>query len=111
MSNLQVANNLPVVSQSQCLKKLPNVTKDGTQFCAGEKGKYSFVKLHILKSSKKYAMIKALIHVMGILVELSLIVEDLADPGTNLELSAMEVQNVVMEYQEYIPKCQVTWIG
>ena len=50
MSNLQVADNLPVVSQRQCSKKLPNITKDGTQFCAGEKGEYSFVKLHISKT-------------------------------------------------------------
>ena len=52
VSKLQVANNLPVVSQSQCLRKLPNITKDGTQFCAGEKGKDSFVKLHISKTSQ-----------------------------------------------------------
>ena len=38
ISNLQVAD-IPVISQRQCLKTLPSVLKDGTQFCAGEKGK------------------------------------------------------------------------
>ena len=38
VGNLQVAHNLPVLTQQQCLRMFPHFSKDGMQFCAGEKG-------------------------------------------------------------------------
>ena len=38
VGKLQVINNLPVLSQQQCLSVFPHFSKGGMQFCAGKKG-------------------------------------------------------------------------
>ena len=40
IGNLQVIDDLPVLTQQQCSKVFPDVVKDDMQFCAGEKGNH-----------------------------------------------------------------------